>query len=48
MSEETQQKERFAPKEAVQLAPPKDDVITLEHLAKCDGEHYLLQCFTCH
>ena len=32
-----QKKERFAPKEPVQLAPPKDDIITLEHLAKCNG-----------
>ncbi|KAF1965299.1 cytochrome b5 [Bimuria novae-zelandiae CBS 107.79] len=32
-----QQKERFAPKQPVTLAPPKDDVITREYLAKCDG-----------
>ena len=30
-------KERFAPKVPVNLDPPKDDPITLEHLAKCDG-----------
>lgn len=34
---EQQQKERFAPKQAVELAPPKDDIITLDHLSKCDG-----------
>ena len=33
-----EQKERFAPKVAVELAPPKDDVITRDYLAKCDGE----------
>jgi hypothetical protein len=27
----------FAPKEAVELAPPKDDPITREELAKCSG-----------
>jgi membrane-associated progesterone receptor component len=27
----------FAPKVAVQLNPPKDDPITVEELAKCDG-----------
>ncbi|KAK7187549.1 hypothetical protein DPSP01_003771 [Paraphaeosphaeria sporulosa] len=32
-----QQKERFAPKQPVNLAPPKDDVITRDYLAKCDG-----------
>ncbi|KAJ4301454.1 hypothetical protein N0V90_003546 [Kalmusia sp. IMI 367209] len=31
-----QQKERFAPKQPVDLAPPKDDVITQDYLAKCD------------
>jgi hypothetical protein len=30
-------KERFAPKEAVTLQPPKDDIIDRDHLAKCDG-----------
>ncbi|KAL6710054.1 hypothetical protein ACN47E_009845 [Coniothyrium glycines] len=30
-------KERFAPKEAVTLDPPKDDVIDREYLAKCNG-----------
>lgn len=29
--------ERFAPKVAVQLDPPKDDPISPEELAKCDG-----------
>ncbi|KAF2661074.1 progesterone binding protein-like protein [Lophiostoma macrostomum CBS 122681] len=38
MSTEGQQKERFAPKQPVELADPKDDVITLEHLQKCNGE----------
>ncbi|PVH95222.1 cytochrome b5 [Periconia macrospinosa] len=36
-SEGQQQKERFAPKQAVQLDPPKDDVISLDYLSKCDG-----------
>ncbi|TKX23848.1 cytochrome b5-like heme/steroid binding domain-containing protein 1 [Elsinoe australis] len=29
----------FEPKTKVELAPPKDDLISVEHLAKCDGEH---------
>ncbi|KAF2010152.1 progesterone binding protein-like protein [Aaosphaeria arxii CBS 175.79] len=33
-----EKKEKFAPKEPVQLNPPKDDIISLEHLAKCNGE----------
>lgn len=39
MSDSTEQpkKERFAPKEAVTLQPPKDDPIDREYLAKCDG-----------
>ena len=38
MSDSTgQQKERFAPKQPVELAPPKDDVITSDYLSKCDG-----------
>lgn len=28
---------KFEPKEPVQLNPPKDDPITLEELAKCNG-----------
>lgn len=32
-----EKKERFAPKNPVQLNPPKDDPITVEELAKCDG-----------
>lgn len=28
---------RFEPKKPVQLDPPKDDPITLDYLAKCDG-----------
>lgn len=41
MSDTTEQpkKERFAPKEPVTLNPPKDDVITRDYLAKCDGMH---------
>ena len=31
--------DRFAPKVPVELNPPKDDPITLEELAKADGEH---------
>ena len=34
----TEQKGQFAPRQAVQLNPPKDDPITLEYLSKCDGE----------
>lgn len=42
MSESTgQQKERFAPKQPVELAAPKDDVITREYLSKCDGKGFL-------
>ncbi|KAF1992746.1 cytochrome b5 [Amniculicola lignicola CBS 123094] len=33
----TEQKGKFEPKEPVQLAPPKDDEISLDHLAKCNG-----------
>ena len=29
----------FEPKTKVDLAPPRDDIISLEHLAKCDGRH---------
>lgn len=29
---------KFEPKEPVQLDPPKDDPITLEELAKCNGK----------
>lgn len=28
----------FEPKQKVDLDPPKDDIITLEYLSKCDGE----------
>lgn len=35
--EQTQKKDKFAPKEPVQLNPPKDDPISPEELAKCDG-----------
>ncbi|KAF2083615.1 cytochrome b5 [Saccharata proteae CBS 121410] len=30
---------RFEPKTPVQLDPPKDDIITREYLANCDGKH---------
>ena len=43
MSEGHQQKERFAPKQPVELAAPKDDVITREYLSKCDGTLYCIQ-----
>ncbi|KAJ5813929.1 uncharacterized protein N7503_000679 [Penicillium pulvis] len=36
MTEGTQSK-RFEPKVPVQLDPPKDDLISTEELAKCDG-----------
>jgi hypothetical protein len=36
-TEATAAKGRFEPKEAVQLAPPKSDPISPEHLAKCTG-----------
>ncbi|KAJ8113800.1 hypothetical protein OPT61_g4159 [Boeremia exigua] len=34
---EEPRKERFAPKEPVTLNPPKDDVISRDYLAKCNG-----------
>ncbi|KAJ6164285.1 Cytochrome b5 [Penicillium chermesinum] len=34
---ETDQSKRFTPKVPVQLDPPKDDPISQEELAKCDG-----------
>jgi hypothetical protein len=37
MTEGTQSK-RFEPKVPVQLDPPKDDLISTEELAKCDGK----------
>jgi len=42
MADTTEQpkKERFAPKEAVTLQPPKDDIIDRDYLAKCDGMPY--------
>ncbi|KAF2143612.1 uncharacterized protein K452DRAFT_296616 [Aplosporella prunicola CBS 121167] len=30
---------RFEPKQPVQLDPPKDDIISLDYLAKCDGSN---------
>lgn len=39
MAENTGEKKgKFEPKNPVKLEAPKDDPITLEHLAKCDGE----------
>lgn len=45
----------FKPKEPVKLDPPKDDPISLEELAKADGECrapaqalQLLSCAQCH
>ncbi|OQO12374.1 hypothetical protein B0A48_03016 [Cryoendolithus antarcticus] len=29
----------FEPKTKVELDPPKDDVISLDYLSKCDGQH---------
>jgi hypothetical protein len=37
MVEQTGESKRFEPKVAVQLDPPKDDLISVEELAKCDG-----------
>jgi membrane-associated progesterone receptor component len=31
---------QFEPKAPVQLDPPKDDPIAVEHLSKCDGTVY--------
>jgi hypothetical protein len=28
----------FEPKQQVELDPPKDDIISLDYLSKCDGE----------
>jgi len=28
---------KFEPKEAIELAPPKDDLIAQDYLQKCDG-----------
>ena len=32
-----QESKKFAPKDPPQLNPPKDEAISLEELAKCDG-----------
>ncbi|KAF2790681.1 cytochrome b5 [Melanomma pulvis-pyrius CBS 109.77] len=32
-------KKKFEPKQPVELAPPKDDVISLDYLKKCDGKN---------
>ncbi|KAF2188415.1 cytochrome b5, partial [Zopfia rhizophila CBS 207.26] len=37
MSDSTAHTKKFEPKQPVELAPPKDDPITLDYLAKCDG-----------
>ncbi|PKY01881.1 cytochrome b5 [Aspergillus campestris IBT 28561] len=37
MTGHVEEPKRFSPKEPVQLNPPKDDPITKEELAKCDG-----------
>ena len=37
MTEQAAEPKRFEPKEPVKLDPPKDDPITLEELAKCNG-----------
>jgi membrane-associated progesterone receptor component len=37
MADTEQRKAKFEPKQPIELAPPKDDVISVEHLAKCDG-----------
>jgi hypothetical protein len=34
----------FAPKTKVDLAPPKDDLITYDELAQCDGEDMAQTC----
>ena len=36
--QEPAQKPRFAPKEAVELDPPKDDPILLDYLSHCTGK----------
>ena len=39
MSESTTEKKgKFEPKNPVKLDPPKDDAISVEQLAKCDGK----------
>lgn len=40
-----QPRKKFAPKEPVQLQPPKDDAISTADLHKCDGEKLLRSCF---
>jgi hypothetical protein len=37
MADTEQRKAKFEPKQPIELAPPKDDVISVEHLARCDG-----------
>lgn len=38
MVEHEPEPKRFSPKVPVQLDPPKDDLISQEELAKCDGK----------
>jgi hypothetical protein len=37
-SEQAKDKMSFEPKTKVELDPPKDDIISLDYLSKCDGE----------
>jgi len=37
-SKQTNKKMSFEPKTKVELDPPKDDIISLDYLSKCDGE----------
>lgn len=36
---EPTKKARFAPKEPVELAPPRDDIVSLQYLSKCTGKN---------
>jgi hypothetical protein len=35
----------FEPKQKVELDPPKDDLISQEYLAKCDGPYSIFSVF---
>lgn len=37
-SKQAKEKMSFEPKTKVELDPPKDDIISLDYLSKCDGE----------
>ena len=39
METTTEKKPRFAPKEPIQLDPPRDDPVSLEYLSKCTGKN---------